>query len=204
MALSTQLTQLVADTIKLTKRPDLQDRTVLAVKAATRKIHLSDFYFRDLTETGVSFNDALFIQQFNVKELFPRFRHMKAVRKLAQDVVTGVWSGTTYLKEHDPSDMLDNYSIAREDVFYIAGDMLNLRSSTAEDKLLLSFYQYPELSDDKFATWIFHELPEAIYTEAAGIVFKSVGYDEQAAMIRNDAATYLLQFRNSNLYATGA
>lgn len=203
MALSAQLEQLVADTITLTKRPDLQADTVLAVKAATRKIHLSDFYYKDLFETGVSFDDALFIQQFNVKELLPRFRSIAALRKTSVDVVTNTIVGTSYLQPEHVTNMLDSYNVHKTDVYYQAGDNINIRMSTAENVLILSCYLYPDTADATYSSWAATEFPEVIYYEAAATVFKSTGFDEQAAAIRAETNLWLSELRRANILETG-
>ena len=49
-------TELCNDVYTMTKRPDLVAETKLAVKAATLKAHQSDFYPKDIYETGIQFS----------------------------------------------------------------------------------------------------------------------------------------------------
>ena len=59
----------------ITNRPDLINETKLAVKAATLKIHQSDYYYRDLIEQGIAFlpqtifSSSIFIVCFLTTEL---------------------------------------------------------------------------------------------------------------------------------------
>ena len=54
----TTLTDLCADVYTITNRPDLINETKLAVKAATLKMHQSDYYYRDLLEQGITFDTS--------------------------------------------------------------------------------------------------------------------------------------------------
>ena len=70
-------TELMTEVYAVTKRPDLSAETALAVKSATLKLHQSDFYFKDLFETGISFTESSFIQTLDIKTVIPRFRALK-------------------------------------------------------------------------------------------------------------------------------
>ena len=60
----TTLTDLCAYVYTITNRPDLFTETKLAVKAATLKMHQSDYYYRDLLEQGIAFDTSDYTQQF--------------------------------------------------------------------------------------------------------------------------------------------
>ena len=61
---------LTSDVMTITNRPDLIAETKLAVKAATLKIHQSDYYYKDLFETGLSWDTAAYTQEVDLSLLF--------------------------------------------------------------------------------------------------------------------------------------
>ena len=68
------LTSIVDDVYTMTKRPDLVADTLLAVKKATLKAHHTDFYPKDLLDSGLQFDTLEYIQCIEYRTLFPRFR----------------------------------------------------------------------------------------------------------------------------------
>jgi hypothetical protein len=69
-------TALLADVYDITKRSDLVAETTLAVRAATLKLHQSDFYPKDLSEAKVQFASSAYFQSLAYSSLFPRFRNL--------------------------------------------------------------------------------------------------------------------------------
>ena len=69
------------DVYTITNRADLVGETKLAVRAATLKLHQSDFYSRDLFETGIQFPTADYTQSFDPKTVVPLYRSLKYVRR---------------------------------------------------------------------------------------------------------------------------
>lgn len=63
---------LVADVYTLTNRPELVDMTKLAVRSATLKAHQTDFYPKDLYETGIEWNPVAYIQSLEYRLVVPR------------------------------------------------------------------------------------------------------------------------------------
>lgn len=194
MAMNALLQQMVTDTIVLTGRPDLEDTTKLAVKAATLKLHKSNYFYPDLKESGVSFDSELFQQQLSIKEVIPQYRSMSYIRKVVVDFgsPTG-YVGGEFLERVDPLDTTDSYNVNRENVWYQAGSAIQIRSSTAEKQFLLGCYVDPVLTDETYESWIARDMPFAIMYDAAATVFKGIGFDEQAAMYRQDTATWQLE-----------
>ena len=72
--------ELVSDVYTVTGRPDLIAETKLAVKSATLKAHQSDFYFKDIFDTGIQFDSAAYKQQINLRAIMPRYRALKYFR----------------------------------------------------------------------------------------------------------------------------
>lgn len=204
MATNSLLSAVMADVYLLTERPDLVEATRMAVKNATLKLHSSDFFFKDLYETGVLFDEAKYIQKLSIKELVPTFRAVHYLRKTAVDYSAEAgYVGSDFLESVHPLLSKDDYGKDRLNVYYQAGTAINIRSSTAEQRFLLGVYTYPELSDELYESWVAREYKEAIVYDAAATVFKGIGFDEQAAQFRADSATWGRLLKNGNI-VTGA
>jgi len=59
--------ELVADVYIATNRPDLVTQTALAVKVATLKAHQTDFYPKDIFETGIQWNPVAYVQSLSYR-----------------------------------------------------------------------------------------------------------------------------------------
>ena len=60
------LEELKSEVSLLTARPDLEDQTLQAIRAATLKVHQRDYWRRDLKEVGVQFEAADYLQSFDI------------------------------------------------------------------------------------------------------------------------------------------
>lgn len=170
--------EMVAEVIAITKRPDLIDRIQSNVRAATLKAHTSDFYYKDLFEVPVQFTDLFHLQSFIPTEVAPLFRKVKYIRLWVGDVYGDVGK---FLTPIQIENSIDGYGYIKTDVFYMAGQMLQIRGTQALDKVLFGCYQYPILSPSTaFQSWIANEMPYAIVYEAARVTFKSFSFSEQA------------------------
>lgn len=174
--------ELVADVYTLTNRPDLVNETKLAVKVATLKAHQSDFYPKDLFEVGINWTTPAYLQSIDYRLLIPRWRAFKYLRKYTSNV-PGI-----FITLLTPEQTLDRYSINKEDVCYLAGEMLEIRSSTQDDYMILACYINPIVEELAYSSWIALDHPYAIVYEAARSIFKQIGWDEQAQQIRQEVA----------------
>lgn len=190
--------ELVADVATLTNRPDLAAETKLAVKAATLKLHQSDFYFKDLYETGISFATPEYSQQLEYRTLLPRFRALKYVRKAESSGTVG-----NFFTVLTPAEVLDAYGHQRNDICYAAGELIQIKSSNAFQYAILGCYLNPDVTETGFNSWLALDHPYAIVYEAAVTVFKAIGYDEQAATYSRMAAEQLAYVRSSNIQVEG-
>lgn len=180
------LSELIGDVYTITNRPDLVAETKLAVKQATLKAHQFDHFPKDIFETGITFPAADLIQSLNYKSIVPRWRTFKFLRKYSYNGVNG-YPGE-FFKLLTPEETLDRYQINRENVCYIAGDQLEIRSNTADQYMLLGCYLHPDITDDGYSSWIAVEYPYAIVYEAASKVFKMIGKDDEANSMRQEVA----------------
>lgn len=189
---------LLADVITVTKRPDLVDQTTLAVKAATLKAHHSDFYPKDLFESGVQFTTSDYLQSLEYKALIPRYRALKYIRKTDIDEALG-----PFLTVITPEQSLDSYGVNKEDVVYLAGSVLNIKSSTNLQYIILGCYLHPDVTALTWNSWIAEDHPFAIIYEAISIVFKGIGYDEQASMYQKLVADQYAELKIDSVIAQG-
>lgn len=190
-------TALLDDVYTLTNRSDLVAETTMAVRAATLKCHQSDFYPRDLVESRVQFEASANFQALAYRSLFPGFRALSYARKYEDG------AATCTLQPIEPSDIFDNYNVAKENVWYLAGEVIQIRSSTAFTDLLIGFYNNPVTLPDTYSSWVADMHPFAIVFEAASQVLRAIGNLEDANSYANMARDQLMQLRNSNILAEG-
>jgi hypothetical protein len=191
--------ELVADVKTFTNRPDLVNETELAVKAATLKAHQSDFYPKDLYETGISWSPVAYTQSLDYRTLIPRWRALKYLRKYDNDE----GAAGRFFTVLTPEQVLDDYGIEREDICYLAGEQLEIKSSTEDAYMLLGCYINPNLTSAAFISWIAVEHPYAIVYEAVRSIFKMIGYDEQAAALKQEISEQYALLKNGNILASG-
>lgn len=193
------LAELQQEVYTLTNRPALIAETLTAVRSATLKLHQLDYFYRDLFETGVVFNSSAYLQQIDYYSLVPRYRALKYIRKTDS---TGQEQGT-FFDVIPPETVLDQYYTNREDVCYVAGRYIQLRSSTEVQYVLWGMYLNPDISVATFDSWIAVQHPYAIVFEAAAIVFKAIGDTEQFAAYTQLAAQQAAEVKLSNIVAQG-
>lgn len=195
--MNTLLTSMVNDVISLTSRPDLSAEIKVAVRAATLRAHHSDYFWRDWEEYSLRFDTPALIQKVKLQELIPRYRTIRHLRKF-----DGSEAGD-FLLAVTPEESLDSYKRNRLDVFYTAGDQLNIRSSTNLEYILLGCYISPDTGDETYDSWIAKIYPNAIVNDAARIIFKSIGYDEQAAVYTEMVREDYLSLKTNFIQQTG-
>lgn len=193
------LTSLVNDVYTLTNRPDLVGETLLAVKRATLKAHHLDYFYKDLVEDTIVFGTSEYFQTLDYRLNLTRWRAQKYFRKYDET------SGTPgkFLTLLTPEEVLDNYFLSKEDIYYAAGDNLQIRSSTQEDYFLIGYYSNPDLVEASYTSWIALDNPYCIIFDATASIFKTIGYDQQNAVYQNMVSEELTALRNSNIIASG-
>lgn len=193
-------TELCNDVYTITNRPDLVAETRLAVKAATLKLHQSDYYYKDLYETGISFTSPLPMQQIDIVTLFPRFRALKYFRFYDN---SGTGSAGKFFEVLTPNELVDSYGIDKVDVVYVAGSILQIKSRADISDALIGIYQNPDIGELTFNSWIAVQAPYAIVFDAARLVFKQIGQDEQSATFEKLVGEQVLELKMSNIQAQG-
>ena len=196
------LTELQAEVVSLTRRPDLAALTLSAVKAATLKLHQADFYSKDLRETGIAFDTSASLQSLEYKTLFPRWRALKYLRKVDATSNPPVAFGPS-LTVITPEQILDGYGIQKTDVVYEAGQILEIRLCTPHQYFVLGRYDNPNVTESGYESWIADDFPYGIVYDAAATIFKSIGFSEQEASMRTLVAEQIALIKISNIQAVG-
>lgn len=170
---------LIEEVQLITNRPDLAAETASAVKSATLKAHQSDFYARDIYETDVIFSSSNYLQSIDLPQLICNFRSLKYLRRY--DIKDSPESGI-FLDIITSDEVLDSYGRNKSDIAYMAGRMLEIRAAAAFEYAILGCYVFPLVTpESKYSSWIADMHPYAIINEAARVIFKMIGYDEQSA-----------------------
>lgn len=193
------LTELQQEVYTLTNRPGLVAETLTAVRSATLKLHQMDYFYKDIVEQGVSFSPAAYVQQLEYRSLFPRWRALKYIRKTD---FTGTEQGQLYTII-TPEAVLDQFGRNQENVCYVAGTVIQIRSSDELQYALIGRYDNPDITVAGYNSWIALDHPYAIVFDAAATVFKAIGDTEKFAAYTQLAAIQAAEVRMSNIQSYG-
>lgn len=193
------LTELQNEVYAITNRPDLADRTLSAIRAATLKIHQADYFYKDLFETGIAFLSEDYVQQFDYRTLAPRWRSLSYLR--ATDV-NGFDTGQ-FFDVVQPGHVTDDYAQNRTNICYVAGAVVQIRSNTPIQYALLGCYLNPDITLAGFYSWVALDHPFAIIYQAAAQIFKSTGKDTEWQAWTMQSQEQLAEVRISNIEARG-
>jgi hypothetical protein len=195
--------QLVAEVCVITNRPDLAAETALAVKSATLQLHRSDFYYKDLFETALVFDEENYLQAIDYRVLFPRYRALKYLRKIYLN--GSVTRMGDFLDIITPENTLDLYRSDKTNVAYVAGDNIQIRSSDKITHCMIGIYQNPEVSTpEKYKSWISDEAFYAVVWKAASIMFGTILSNPAKKKSADDqVGIEWAEFSNSNITAEG-
>ena len=168
--------ELVEEVYLLTNRRDLEAETKSAVKAATLKAHKTDFYSKDIHETGVEFTSSSYRQSLDYISLISNFRALKYLRRVEDETD----DEGKFFDIITPEETIDAYGENRTDIAYVAGRVLEIRASVEFSKCLLGCYVLPIVRETDYSSWIAEQHPYAIIYEAARVVFRAIGWNEEA------------------------
>ncbi len=191
--------ELLAEIYIKTKRPDLVDQTKSALKQATLKAHHSDFYPKDLYEVGIQWSPVSYFQSLEYRALVPRWRSFKFLRKYDS---TGSTPGD-FFNLLTPEQTVDEYNVNRENICYLAGEHLEIRSDTEDTYMLLGCYRHPDITEASYDSWIALDNPYLLVMEATARIFNETGNKEEAAQMREELAVQYGELKMSNIVAGG-
>jgi len=172
----TTLGELCSDVYVLTGRPGLAAETQLAIRTAARKFHLWDFWMRDKQEKLLKYSATSNAFTVDIPSVFANWRKFDYIRTYDQVAAT---PKDKYIKAVAPSSIFDEFSRNKEDVCYVAGTNLQMKTADAEDAFLVGWYTYPNLGVNNFSSWIADMYPELLVEEAAGRIMQAIGMVEE-------------------------
>lgn len=196
--MSTSFASIVSDVYTLTNRPDLVNETALAVKAATLKAHQFDDWVKDFIENAIQFSSADYYQSLDYKSVFPLWRKPRYIRCSDANGAQG-----TVLDYIVPEKVIDSYGANRTNVFYVAGAEVQIRTLAQQQYFFVGYYSNPDTTSTGFNSWIANDHPFAIIYEAASIIFKTIGYDEQVPIYRGLVAEEMQRLVQHSTTGTG-
>ena len=208
--------ELLAAVYILTVRPDLVGETTLAIQQATLQLHRQDYYSKDLFETGISFPTSDYTQSLNYRQLIPTWRALKYLRKYQTDQSYSQWpiwdlpltplpAPGYEIKVIEIEKVLDDYKQERYDVAYLAGEVIQIKSSTQEQYYLLGCYVNPVITPDvNYNSWIALDHPYAIVYKAASIVAGIIGNDALQKAFDTQAQIEAAEITINNLSLVGS
>lgn len=193
-----------------TARADLVSETNSAIWASLMKFHGKDFFFRDLAVVLFQFDQPGYLLQID-REALPYYRAMSYIRKwgpqfdsyaLNPTILPPLFSNagqpvsfneaTMKLEQLDLTDVFDSYRVEKQNVFYLAGSTINIKSSTQLAQCLVAFYQRPFITlnagADNFAnmqSWIADDYPFLIVFDAASAILQKIGMTDAARKYDN-------------------
>jgi hypothetical protein len=181
---STGLQPLLDLVYGITGRPDLVSETKLALRKATIKFHEKDFWLQDKKQVPVVVSATGLTGRYTIDlsdgVAIPRFRAAYGLRQRNTDGTLGITF--TALTE---DEIFDHYKVEKTDYFYRVGMALNIKSCRALSSAILSYYQFPNVQEATYSSWIATTYPEYIAEEAAAAVFKIIGKDDEAKIHRD-------------------
>lgn len=196
-----EITQQVVD---LTDRGESPAFTQLAIVKATLKLHLADLWNRDVVERKVE-PDVIEGQRLQIflSTKLPGFRKMMYLK--GYDDATDP-ANPTIGDEYDesfPGSIRDGYGWRKNNIFYVAGDSLNIYTTAVPPKFLCGYWATPKVSLGEYQSWIADMYPNAIIDEASAEIFGSVGDDDEAKKRRDMFVPNLQIIRMQDIEATG-
>lgn len=196
------LQQLIAAVYTETNRPDYAAETLQAILASTLKLHLTEFFFKDVTVSQLQFTAQSYQQSVDTS-LVPLYRSFSFLKKNDQQILGATvdynnllpplsWDiGSDWGRENkfitmqSPTDILDEYNDNQTDICYQIGTTISINSSTATQYCLFGYYIFPQLDiangGAAYSSWIANEHPYAIVFDACYSIFSMKGDLDQAA-----------------------
>lgn len=169
-----QLSELIAGTLDLSKRPDQESIARLRINAAVKSICFSGIYDDDLFEATLPLTIG------------------DSVHSVAKPVRYRKIEYIVYPDTYKTIELIRPSQIRREarilvDKWYPSGTRIIIRvENAATTQLLWGYYTYPEdLLNDGDTNWITEYFPELIIDMASSAVLHSVGETKRANAILN-------------------
>jgi hypothetical protein len=194
---------ILSDVYALTVRPDLEAETELAVRTATLSAHSSAAYPRDSVLVSIQLPSAVsvFLSAVDIQVSLPRFRGLSSVQLLDSTFAPVSLPEIEIVEMGDIRDPI--YHQIRNDIAYVAGTSLNIRSSIPAYGYSVEYFQSPLVRREHYNSWIAQLAPDIIIYQAAAIVLGTNGNEEKSRNYMNMVNTVFKPLLDQN-YLTGA
>lgn len=189
---------ILEDIYALTARRDLDVETELALRTATVNAHLCDAFPRDLFVSQVQLPNAAYMASLNIPTLFPGLRGLSQIRPLDSQMLPMVLSPENQLEIIELGDIYDDYGQLKNQVVYLAGDSVNVRSFMNCYGFLVSWFKSPLLRRAEYNSWIAQLYPTVIVYWAASIVLDTNGNESKAKKYMDMTTQIHVPFLKSN------
>lgn len=193
--------ELVQSIVDITDRDELVPQIQYAIAKATLKLHSADLWNRDIIEKAITLDTSLAPRyEIYVQDSLPRFRKIAYINGYDPTTATV----TCELSENSPVSIGDSYGRLKDRVYYLAGDVITLRSRyPALTAVQVGHWALPPVDAENFRSWIAEIAPYAIIDEACVEIFGSVGDDEEAARRKKLFEENVRLIRISDIEAAG-
>ncbi len=169
--------ELLTEVYAITAREDLVALTKSAVKAATLKAHQTDFYSKDIYETSIVFTIEDYYQSLDIISVVSNYRAIKYIRRV--DTTTD--EPNNFFTVMTPEEVLDEWGRERTEVCYVAGRIIEIKSSVEFNKVIFGCYVNPIITEVGYSSWVADLQPYAIIHEAARVVFGTIAQQAEAS-----------------------
>lgn len=161
-----------AEVIRKTKRPDKVDEINIAINKAVSFLTLKGDFRRDLVEGTLNIDATLYGDTVSISS-FTRFRKFQFLKP------TGV---RYYLTPIAPEKIFTPKDQVQPNRYYVAGTSLTYTLSALAPSLEYGYLQYAQVLDSitNNTHWMFDIMPYAIIDLASARVFASIGDDASA------------------------
>lgn len=162
------LDEMVVVVVGQTRRVDKTDEIRRAVRKAITQVHSVAFFKRDRQEDVLTLNESL--NRFKIP-LPARTRKVESIIPLS---IAGhpmrITTDDNRYEYIDATDLIDSFFNSKTDTYYETGSTLVINSSVAPPQLFVSWYQLPEVADNKLETWLM-ALHDNIFIDTAKMMF---------------------------------
>lgn len=189
----TTFAELQDSVITITKRPDLVNETILALKRAIIKEHSAMDYPRDLARLSSALvqpspNNYRYDVSLTSLGLYPQARKIQEVREIVSpqgisyNTFEGV-QGQLVFTERAPDNIFDAYGVERQSYWYRLGGNLIIVAPRQVDNVLITYYAVPSTAVlANYSDWMADMYDYVLYTHAAAEIFRIIGKSEEYKM----------------------
>jgi hypothetical protein len=170
------LTELKAAIAVELKRTDMTAIIAQTIKSVVLAEHATFDFVRDAAGAFVDMGAPETVTQFDYHLGLTRAR--KTVAVFLSDVNQG--QGVE-LEKKAASQLLEDGIFIRQNFWYLAGDQLVIKTSEAQQYFYVRYFQYPDVADATFTSWIVRDVPYYVVHKCAAVIMaKNLGKADEA------------------------